>query len=59
MLDKIIRFSLTHGLWIVVGSLLIIAGGLYTTEKMDIDVFPDLTAPTVGVMTDAGNLAAE
>ena len=59
MLDKIIRFSLTHGLWIVVGSLLIIAGGLYTTEKMDIDVFPDLTAPTVVVMTDAGNLAAE
>lgn len=59
MLDKIIRFSLTHGLWIVVGSLLIIAGGLYTTEQMDIDVFPDLTAPTVVVMTDAENMAAE
>ncbi|MDE7150547.1 MAG: CusA/CzcA family heavy metal efflux RND transporter [Bacteroidales bacterium] len=59
MLDKIIRFSLTHGLWIVVGSLLIIAGGLYTTDQMDIDVFPDLTAPTVVVMTDAENMAAE
>lgn len=59
MLDKIIRFSLTHGLWIVVGSLLIIAGGLYSTRQMDIDVFPDLTAPTVVVMTDAENMAAE
>lgn len=59
MLDKIIRFSLTHGLWIVVGALLIVAGGLYTTEQMDIDVFPDLTAPTVVVMTDAENMAAE
>lgn len=59
MLDKIIRFSLTHGLWIVVASLLIVAGGLYTTDKMDIDVFPDLTAPTVVVMTDAENMAAE
>lgn len=59
MLDKIIRFSLTHGLWVLVGALLIIAGGLYTTNEMDIDVFPDLTAPTVVVMTEADNLAAE
>lgn len=38
---------------------MIIIGGLYSTNKMDIDVFPDLTAPTVVVMTDAPNRAAE
>lgn len=36
-----------------------IFGGMYSTEKMDIDVFPDLTAPTVVVMTDATGLTAE
>lgn len=36
-----------------------IVGGIYTSQKMDVDVFPDLTAPTVVVMTDAHGMAAE
>ncbi|MDR2682920.1 MAG: CusA/CzcA family heavy metal efflux RND transporter [Dysgonamonadaceae bacterium] len=59
MLNKIILFSLNNKLFIGLGALLLIIGGMYTAEKMDIDVFPDLTAPTVVVMTDAQGLSAE
>lgn len=38
---------------------MLIVGGTYTSRHMDIDVFPDLTAPTVVVMSDAGGMAAE
>lgn len=38
---------------------MLIVGGFYSSQKMDIDVFPDLTAPTVVVMTDAHGMAAE
>ena len=37
----------------MLGAILLIVGGTYTSQKMDVDVFPDLTAPTVVVMTDA------
>jgi CzcA family heavy metal efflux pump len=40
-------------------SLLLIVGGTYTTANMDVDVFPDLTAPTVVVMTEAHGMAPE
>lgn len=59
MIDNIIRFSLTNRLVILVGAIMMILGGIYSTDKMDIDVFPDLTAPTVVVMTDASGLTAE
>lgn len=59
MIDSIIRFSLTNRLTIFIGALMMLFGGLYTADKMDIDVFPDLTAPTVVVMTDAHGLTAE
>lgn len=59
MLEKIIRFSLNNKLFILLGAVLLTIGGVYTTQKMDIDVFPDLTAPTVVVMTDAHGMAAE
>ncbi|MDR1698319.1 MAG: CusA/CzcA family heavy metal efflux RND transporter [Prevotellaceae bacterium] len=59
MLNKIIKFSLNNKLFILLGAVLLIIGGLYTTQKMDIDVFPDLTAPTVVVMTDASGMSAE
>ena len=41
------------------GAAAIALAGLFAAERMDIDVFPDLTAPTVVVMTDAGGMAAE
>ncbi|MCQ2203288.1 MAG: efflux RND transporter permease subunit [Bacteroidales bacterium] len=59
MIDNIIRFSLSHRAAVLVGALLMIVGGIYSSGKMDIDVFPDLTAPTVVIMTDAQNLTAE
>lgn len=58
-INGIIRFSLKNRLVILLGAVLLIVGGFYSTQKMDIDVFPDLTAPTVVVMTDAHGMAAE
>lgn len=58
-INGIIRFSLKNRLIILLGAVLLIIGGFYSTQKMDIDVFPDLTAPTVVVMTDAHGMAAE
>jgi CzcA family heavy metal efflux pump len=59
VLNKIIHFSLSNKLFILLASVLTIVAGIYTANKMDIDVFPDLTAPTVVVMTDAGGMAVE
>ena len=59
MLNKIIKFSLENKLLVLVGTLLLIIGGYMSSRRMDIDVFPDLTAPTVVVMTDAHRMAAE
>ncbi len=59
MLDKIIRFSLNSRIFVLVASLLLLVGGLYTAKTMDVDVFPDLNAPTVVVMTEANGMAAE
>lgn len=59
MLDKIIRFSLNNKYLILLCSILLFVFGVRTTSKMDIDVFPDLTAPTVVVMTDCHGLTSE
>ena len=59
MLNKIIKFSLDNKLLILLAAIILIVAGTYTTQKMDVDVFPDLTAPTVVVMTDAHGMAAE
>ena len=59
MLNRIIKFSLHNKLFILLGAVLLTVGGLYTTQRMDVDVFPDLTAPTVVVMTDAHGMSAE
>ena len=59
MLDKIIRFSLQNRLFILMAAVLLMVGGIYTTYHMDVDVFPDLNAPNVVVMTEATGMAAE
>lgn len=59
MLNKIIKFSLENKLLVLVGAVLLVIGGYLSSRDMDIDVFPDLTAPTVVVMTDAHRMAAE
>ena len=58
-IDKIIRFALQNRLIVLIGAALLIFGGIFSTQKMDVDVFPDLTAPTVVVMADAHGMAAE
>ena len=59
MLNKIISFSLHNRFFVLLGAVLLMVGGYYTTMKMDVDVFPDLNAPTVVVMTEAGGMAPE
>lgn len=59
MIDKIIYFSLHNRLAVLIGALLVVLGGCFALQKMDIDVFPDLTAPTVVVMSDCHGMAAE
>ncbi|WP_289054330.1 efflux RND transporter permease subunit [Carboxylicivirga marina] len=59
MLNNIIKFSLHNKLIVLLGAVVLILGGVYTAQNMDVDVFPDLTAPTVVVMTDAHGMATE
>lgn len=59
MLDTIIKFSLKNKLLVLVTAIVVMLAGLYSASDMDVDVFPDLTAPTVVVMTDAHGMAAE
>lgn len=59
MLDKIIRFSLQNRAFVLMAAVLLIVGGIYTTSHIDVDVFPDLNAPTVVVMTEATGMAPE
>lgn len=59
MLNRIIRFSLQNRLLVLLASVLLLVGGMYTAYHTEVDVFPDLNAPTVVVMTEAGGMAAE
>lgn len=59
MINKIIKFSLSNKLFVLLGIILLVIGGYYSGRQMDVDVFPDLTAPSVVVMTDAEGMAAE
>lgn len=59
MLNAIIAFSLKNRLSILVLSLLLTLSGAYVAYQMEVDVFPDLNAPTVVVMTEAQGMAPE
>ncbi len=59
MLNKIISFSLHNRPVILFFSVLLMIVGMWTASKMEVDVFPDLNAPTVVVMTEAQGMASE
>ncbi len=59
MLNKLIHFSLNNRITIILGAIILLVSGTFVTRNMDIDVFPELTAPTVVVMTSAPGMAPE
>lgn len=59
MLNKIISYSLHNRLLILFAAILLFFIGSYTAMKMEVDVFPDLNAPTVVIMTEAPGMAPE
>jgi CzcA family heavy metal efflux pump len=59
MLNRIIHYSLHNRLLVGVAAALLMVGGLYTATTMEVDVFPDLTAPTVVVLTESHGMAPE
>ena len=59
MINNIIKFSLNNKYLIILLSVILVVFGVRTALNMDVDVFPDLTAPTVVVMTDAHGMASE
>ena len=59
MLNKIIQYSLRNRLLILMAAAMLLIWGSYTASRMEVDVFPDLNAPTVVVMTEAQGMAPE
>jgi CzcA family heavy metal efflux pump len=59
MLNRIIQISLRNRLLVLAVFALIMITGAYIATEMDVDVFPDLTAPTVTVLTEAHGMATE
>jgi CzcA family heavy metal efflux pump len=59
MLDKILHLSLDNRLLVILLAIILMVAGTRIASRMDVDVFPDITAPTVVIMTDAHGMAAE
>lgn len=59
MLDRIIKYALTHRLLVIASTALILVYGAWVIINLPVDVFPDLNRPTVNIMTEAHGLAPE
>lgn len=59
MLNKIIQYALHNRLIVMIAAVGLLLWGSYTAKNMEVDVFPDLNAPTVVVMTEATGMAPE
>ena len=54
MLNRIIHFSLNNRFFVLLMAVILLLGGFYVIQKSEVDVFPDLNAPTVTIMTGFG-----
>jgi len=59
MLNKILSLALQNRLMVLVGALVLSLSGIYIAKNMNVDVFPDLTAPTVTILTEAHGMESE
>lgn len=59
MLKALIRFSINYATFVVLAALLLVLIAVYRLPRMPVDVFPELNAPTVTIMTEAGGLSAD
>jgi CzcA family heavy metal efflux pump len=59
MFDAIIRGSLRHPWLVIAASILLVAVGLFEASRIPLDVLPELSAPSVTVITEANGLAPE
>ncbi|MBQ8257593.1 MAG: efflux RND transporter permease subunit [Bacteroidaceae bacterium] len=59
MLNSIIKISLNNKLLVLLAVVLVVIGGVYSARNIEVDVFPDLTMPTVVILTDAADMAPE
>lgn len=59
MIDAILRWSLSHRLAVLLFAAVMLGWGAVTATRMPVDVFPDLTAPTVTVLTEGHGMAPE
>ncbi len=59
MLNKILSFSLNNRLIVLLGATVLAVVGVNVTRTMNVDVFPDLTAPTVAILTEAHGMETE
>jgi CzcA family heavy metal efflux pump len=58
-MKRLVQWSIDHHWMVIVFSVLLLAGGLWTARDMPVDVFPDLTAPTVTILTEGRGMAPE
>ena len=59
MINNLIQWSLRNRLAVIMVSVILLAAGIYTTSRMPVDVFPDLTAPTVTIIVEGHGMATE
>ncbi len=59
MLNRILEFSLHNRFMVLIVTVLLSIGGIYIAKNMNVDVFPDLTAPTVTILTEAHGMESE